>query len=33
MNEEITKYKKLEEEIKISEKQIQNIKNKIIHKK
>ena len=33
MNEEITKYKKLEEEIKISEKQIQNIKNQIIHKK
>ena len=33
MNEEITKYKKLEEEIKISEKQIQNIKNQIMHKK
>ena len=33
MNEEITKYKKLEEEIKISEKQIQNIKNKIKDKK
>ena len=33
MNEEITKYKKLEEEIKISEKQIQYIKNQIMHKK
>ena len=33
MNEEIRKYKKLEEEIKISEEQIQKIRNNLIFDK